>query len=203
MTERAAETGAAKRRGPKHRGPARRSCSTALSVPKRQDHWCRRLADSGQEEESAPAHERLEELRAEVTDLERRIERQVANLEAEDATPSMRVGARIAELEEALDERRQHAKRSPPKYPKLRRLPQISPARSAGCRSSQSGFRTCPSRNSGRCSTACSCRSPSSHRRARSTLRSRSSPTSSETATAKRRRSGPCARQDSNLRPTD
>jgi hypothetical protein len=43
-----------------------------------------------------PAHARLEELRAEITDLERRIERQVANLEAEDATPSLRrrVGAR-------------------------------------------------------------------------------------------------------------
>jgi len=44
-------------------------------------------------------------------DLDRRIERQVANLEAEDATPSLRrrVGARIAQLEEALEERRQHA----------------------------------------------------------------------------------------------
>jgi predicted nucleic acid-binding Zn-ribbon protein len=37
----------------------------------------------------APAQDRLEELRAEITDLERRIERQVANLEAEDATPSL------------------------------------------------------------------------------------------------------------------
>jgi DNA repair exonuclease SbcCD ATPase subunit len=59
----------------------------------------------------APAQDRLEELRAEITDLERRIERQVANLEAEDATPSLRrrVGTRIAELEDALEERRQHA----------------------------------------------------------------------------------------------
>ena len=51
------------------------------------------------------------ELCAEIADLERRIERQVANLEAEDATPSLsrRVGAWIADLEEAVEERRQHA----------------------------------------------------------------------------------------------
>ncbi len=85
--------------------------STALFGPEREAYWRRRLADSGREEETAPAHARLEELHAEITDLERRIERQVANLEAEDATPSLRrrVGARIAELEEALGERRQHA----------------------------------------------------------------------------------------------
>ena len=58
----------------------------------------------------APAHDRLKERQGQITDLERRIEHQVANLEAEDATPSprRRVGARIAE-EEALEERRQHA----------------------------------------------------------------------------------------------
>jgi len=85
--------------------------ATALFGPERQDYWRRRLADSGREEETAPARGRLEELRAEITDLERRIERQVANLEAEDATPSLRrrVGARIAELEEAVEERRHHA----------------------------------------------------------------------------------------------
>jgi len=85
--------------------------STALFGAERQDYWRRRLADSGQEEETAPADARLEEFRAEIADLERRIERQVANLEAEDAAPSLRrrVGARIAELEEALEERRQHA----------------------------------------------------------------------------------------------
>lgn len=85
--------------------------SAALFDPERQDYWRRRLADSRREEETAPARDRLEELRAEITELERRIERQVANLEAEDATPSLRrrVGARVAELEEAVEERRQHA----------------------------------------------------------------------------------------------
>jgi len=68
------------------------------------------LADSGREEETVPARDRLKELQGEITDLERRIERQVTNLEAEDATPSLRhrVGARIAELEEAVEERRRH-----------------------------------------------------------------------------------------------
>ncbi len=87
--------------------------STALFGAERQDYWRRRLADSEQGGETAPAHDRLEEIQGEITDLERRIERQVANLEAEDATPSLRrrVGARIAELEEALEERRQRANR--------------------------------------------------------------------------------------------
>jgi len=85
--------------------------SAALFGPERQGYWRRRLADSGREEETAPVRDRLKELQGEITDLERRIERQVANLEAEDATPSLRrrVGVRIAELEEALEERRQHA----------------------------------------------------------------------------------------------
>src|SRR6266542_1899201 len=60
---------------------------------------------------AAPVGERLKEVTAEVADLERRIERQIANLEAEDATPSLRqrIGARIAELEEAVEDRRRRA----------------------------------------------------------------------------------------------
>jgi hypothetical protein len=160
--------------------------STALFGPERQAYWRRRLADSRREEEAAPAHVRLEELRAEITDLERRIERQVANLEAEDATPSLRrrVGARIAELEGAVEDGGSTRTRSPPKRPTPRRRSQTSPPRSTACRFSLSGFRTCPRRNSGRCSTACSCRSPSSRRRVRSTLRSRSSRTSRQTCDA-------------------
>jgi len=80
----------------------------------------------------------------------------VANLEAEDATPSprRRVGARIAE-EEALEERRQHANALaaqsadvPPTVVDLTtaldRLPLLAER-----------LRTCPSQSSGRCSTAC------------------------------------------------
>jgi site-specific DNA recombinase len=85
--------------------------AAALFGPDRQEYWRRRLADSQREEATAPAHDRLKELQSEITELEPRIERQVTNLEAEDATPTLRrrVGARIAELEEALEERRQHA----------------------------------------------------------------------------------------------
>src|SRR2546428_7878549 len=64
--------------------------STALFGAERQDYWRRWLADSGREQETAPAHARLQEPRTEIADLERRIERQVANLEAEDPTHSLR-----------------------------------------------------------------------------------------------------------------
>jgi len=46
------------------------------------------LADSPRE--TPPVRDRIKELQGEITELERRIERQVANLEAEDATPSLR-----------------------------------------------------------------------------------------------------------------
>lgn len=151
-----------------------------------------------------PARDRLKELQGEITDLERRIERQVTNLEAEDATPSLRhrVGARIAELEEAVEKRRRHvdalaaqSAEAPPTVEDLTtaldRLPLLGER-----------FRACLSRSFGRCSTACSCRSLSSQRRGRSTRRSRSSLTSRQTATAKRRRSGPCPQLDSTRKNT-
>ena len=73
-----------------------------------QTYWRRRLADSDLKQSAAPAAERIKEITAEVADLQRRIERQVANLEAEDTTPALRrrIAARIAELEEAVDDRR-------------------------------------------------------------------------------------------------
>jgi hypothetical protein len=76
-----------------------------------QTYWRRRLADSDLKQSAAPAAERIKEITAEVADLQRRIERQVANLEAEDTTPALRrrIAARIAEPEEALEKRRQHA----------------------------------------------------------------------------------------------
>jgi len=52
-----------------------------------------------------------QEVTAEIADLQRRIERQIANLEAENTTPALRrrITTRIAELEEAVEERRQRA----------------------------------------------------------------------------------------------
>ena len=85
--------------------------STALFGPERQTYWRRRLADCGSKQPAAPVGERLKEVTTEVADLERRIERQIANLEAEDATPALRqrIAARIAELEEAVEDRRRRA----------------------------------------------------------------------------------------------
>ena len=77
--------------------------SASLFGPERQGYWRRRLADSGREEETAPAHARLEKFRAEITDLERRIERQVANLEARGRQAVTAAPGRVADrvLEEA------------------------------------------------------------------------------------------------------
>ena len=77
----------------------------------RQTYWRRRLADSESKQSAAPAAGRLREVTAEIADLERRIQRQIANLEAEDATPALRqrIAARIAEPEEAVEDRRQRA----------------------------------------------------------------------------------------------
>ena len=75
--------------------------STAVFGPERQTYWCPLLAVSEVKQSAAPAAERMKEVTAEVADLQRRIERQVANLEAEDTTPALRrrIAARIAELE--------------------------------------------------------------------------------------------------------
>jgi len=176
--------------------------SAALLGPDRQGYWRRRLADSGRGEETAPAQARLEELRAVITDLERRIERQVANLEAEDATPSLRrrVGARIAELEEALEERRKHANALAAQVSEapatvadlataLDRLPLLAERLQDLPQPGTPGAVRQP---------AIADRLPATD--ARSTLRSRSSRTSSQTATAKRRRSGPCPREGTSPR---
>ena len=82
--------------------------SAALFGPERHTYWRRRLADCESKQPAAPVGERLKEVTTEVADLERRIERQIANLEAEDATPTLRqrIAARIAELEEAVEDRR-------------------------------------------------------------------------------------------------
>jgi hypothetical protein len=63
----------------------------------------------------------MKEMTAEVADLQRRIERQVANLEAEDATPALRrrIAARIAELTGAGGR---------PPWPRKRPIPPSTPA---------------------------------------------------------------------------
>ena len=84
-----------------------------LFGPKRQTYWHRRLKQSEVQRAAAPAVQRLKEVTGEIADLKRRIERQVANLEAEDTTPGLRrrIAGRIAELEQALEEREERARR--------------------------------------------------------------------------------------------
>ena len=61
-------------------------------------------------ERAAPAAERIKEVSAEIDDLERRLSRQLVNLEAEDdVTPALRrrISQRVGELESAISERQQ------------------------------------------------------------------------------------------------
>jgi site-specific DNA recombinase len=83
--------------------------SRGLFGSERQTYWHRRLKQSTALRAAAPAAERLKEVRAAIADLGRRIERQVANLETDDTTPALRrrIGARIAELEQQVEERRE------------------------------------------------------------------------------------------------
>jgi hypothetical protein len=66
--------------------------------------------------DAAPATQHLKEVTTEIADLKRRIERQAANLEAEDTTPALRrrIAGRIAELEEAVEEHQERARKLAP-----------------------------------------------------------------------------------------
>jgi hypothetical protein len=81
--------------------------ATALFGPGRQDCWRRCLEDATAPDRVAPASVRRDEVEAEIAELERRLDRQVCNLESDEVTPLLRrrVAARIAELEEAIAER--------------------------------------------------------------------------------------------------
>jgi len=110
--------------------------ATALFGPDRRDYWRACLEEAATPERVAPAGARRVEAEAEIADLERRLDRQVLNLEADDVTPALRrrVAERIAELEEAITERRARlagldaeAAAAPPSFaevaPLLDRLP--------------------------------------------------------------------------------
>ena len=60
--------------------------ATALFGPERTDYWRHALDAATQPERTAPARERASEIEAEITDLERRLTRQLVNLEADDVT---------------------------------------------------------------------------------------------------------------------
>lgn len=79
----------------------------AVFGPHRHAYWQRCLDEEGGPDRAAPASERLKELAAEVAELERRLTRQLINLEADDLTPSLRrrINERVSELEAATGER--------------------------------------------------------------------------------------------------
>jgi len=83
--------------------------ATALFSPERTDYWRHALDATAEPERTAPAKERASEIEAEIADLERRVGRQLVNLEADDVTPALRrhVGERLAELEDAIAVRRE------------------------------------------------------------------------------------------------
>ena len=83
--------------------------ATALFGPERTDYWRYALDAAGEPERTTPARERASEIEAEIADLERRIGRQLVNLEADDVTPALRrrVGERLAELEAAIADRQE------------------------------------------------------------------------------------------------
>jgi len=83
--------------------------ATTLFGPERTDYWRTCLEAAAESEHAAPAKERAAEIEAEIADLERRIGRQLMNLEADDVTPALRrrVGERLAELEAAIAERQE------------------------------------------------------------------------------------------------
>lgn len=81
--------------------------SVAVFGPDRLDYWTRCLDAATAPERAAPAAERIVALRDELADLERRMDRQLINLEADDTTLELRrrVAARVGELEAAITDR--------------------------------------------------------------------------------------------------
>jgi site-specific DNA recombinase len=81
----------------------------ALFGPERADYWRQCLEEAAEPERIASAADRAKEVEAEIADLERRLDRQVLNLEADDVTPALRrrIAGRVAELEDRLAERRE------------------------------------------------------------------------------------------------
>jgi hypothetical protein len=83
--------------------------ATALFGPERTDYWRHALDTATEPDRTASAKERASEIEAETADLERRVARQLVNLEADDVTPALRrrVGELVVELEDAIAERRE------------------------------------------------------------------------------------------------
>ena len=99
--------------------------ATALFGAERTGYWRACLESAAEPERAAPARERAEEIEAEIADLDRRLTRQLVNLEADDVTSAC-VGAWVnvwPKLEDAIAERRERlvelARDSATEAPKL------------------------------------------------------------------------------------
>jgi hypothetical protein len=179
--------------------------ATALFGPDRTEYWRRCLDAADEPEQSAPAAERAKEVEAEIADLERRLNRQTLNLEADDVTPALRrrIAGRVAELEEAMGDRQDRlAALAAQAATEAPTLADVAPLLDA-CPSSRSSSRTRSRANYGRCSTSSSSTSPTSRPSTPLTSHSPSMIPSRTTAPpphVKVRRTGRCPRQELNLR---
>jgi len=81
--------------------------TTALFGPDCIAYWRHCLDAAAEPGHTAPAAQRTQEVETEVADLERRLSRQLLNLEADDVTTAIRrrIADRIAELEAAIADR--------------------------------------------------------------------------------------------------
>lgn len=183
--------------------------ATALFGPDRLTYWTRALDDADDPEHTAPVAARLAEVQAEIADLERRLNRQLLhrqllNLEADDTTVALRkrIGARVANSKTPSPTASRAPVNSPSKpRPKHPRWP-TSPRYSTAYPSSPDSSPICPNRNYAPASTPCNSKSPTSPRTRLSTSHSRCATTSTtRPPNTKRRRTGPCPRQDSTCAP--
>ena len=83
--------------------------AAALFGPERTDYWRTCLEAAAEPGAAAPTAARAQEIEDEIADLERRLTRQLVNLEADDVTAALRrrVFQRVAELETAIAEGRE------------------------------------------------------------------------------------------------
>jgi site-specific DNA recombinase len=75
--------------------------SAELFGPDRAGYWRRCLDTAAEPEAVASAADRMKDVNAEIADVERRLDRQLINLEADDVSPALRrrVSQRVTQLE--------------------------------------------------------------------------------------------------------
>jgi hypothetical protein len=103
----------------------------AVFGPGREEYWRHNLTVAQEPDRRAPALALVEELTAEIGDLEQRLEHQILTLESEESTGALRrrVAERVAHLDGAIRERRdrlaQLAAEVPPEEPQVAAVAEI------------------------------------------------------------------------------